>query len=362
MPDVIVSPGSVRVRETGDPTLVELVATMLRGRMLVVRMTLLFGLIGAIVALAAGRTYTSDFKFTPQESTPMGGLSAIASDFGVNIGANASQSPDFYIDLIQTREVLWRLLDAKFTLATPKGPQTFTLLDSIEPTGPSLERRREDATIMLRKMILARADLKTSVVAVSVKTKTPEMAAQMALRLIDEINHFNAETRRSRAAAQRQFAEQQVEAARAALRVAENANENWLNTNKIFASSAELQFQKNRLDRELNLRDQQYVALTQQLQSSRMEEVRNIPVITIVERPVVPAKGDPRGLLSKSILGAFLGFVLGLVVTFVREALRRSSRSDTDDLDEFRVLRAEVMQELRNPAATVRRIFLPRSA
>ena len=315
-------------------------------------------MIGAALALVFGRTYTSDFSFTPQESTGGGGLSAIASDFGVNIGANASQSHDFYMNLIHTREILWRLLDENFTLETPKGRATFTLLDSIVPNGPSHAMRRDRATVELRKKITSRADLKTSVVTVSAKAPAAALALQLAERLITEINRFNAETRRSRAAAQRAFAELRVAEARVALRNAEDRSEAWLTRNKIFATSPELQYEKARLDRELGLRDQEYVAIMQQYQAARMEEVRNTPVITIIERPTLPVRPDPRGLVTKALLGGFLGFVTALLIGFVREAVRKSKTSHSDALAEFAELRAEIGNELRNPGFTLRRIFM----
>jgi uncharacterized protein involved in exopolysaccharide biosynthesis len=287
------SAAASRTKVSSDPTLIDIVSALLRQRLFIARLVLFGALLGAIIGLLLPRTYTGDFSFTPQESGPQGGgLSAIASDFGLNIGSNAAQSPEFYENLIHTREVLWRLLGSKFTLPSATGSSSFVLLDSIVPAGPTYGVRRDRGTEALRKTIRARIDLKTSMVDVGITTWSPALAAQLCQRLIDEMNRFNSDTRRSRAAAQRAFAEQRVNETRAALRVAEDREEKWALQNKIYASSPELSFQKARYDREITLHDQEYSAAVLQFNAARMEEVRNIPVITIVERPVMPSRPD----------------------------------------------------------------------
>ena len=355
-------PLSVRAGATGDPSLVELLSVLLRRRMLVVRVTLLMALAGATLALLSTRTYSADFSFTPQESSASGGLSAIASDFGVNIAANAAQSPEFYQNLLHTREILWKLLDSKFTVPTASGPVTFTLLDSMGKQGKTPGLRRQAAAKLLSNDITARIDQKTSIVSVSVKTWSPVLALQMSERVVDAVNQFNTDTRRSRAAAQRQFAEQRLAEARVALRNVEDRETSWGIRNKIFSGSPELLFEKSRLDRELTLRDNEYVATIQQFNSARMEEVRNTPVITIVEKPTLPAAPDPRGLVTKTVLGGFLGFVLATLLAFLFESLRKSHVIARDELSEFSVLRSEVAHEIRHPLTVVRKLFSLRSS
>lgn len=347
---------------SADPTLIELMSALLRRRLVIIRLALAFALIGALLALMAKRTYTAEFSFTPQEASSTNGLSAIASDFGLNIGQNAAQSPEFYQSLLGTKEILWRLLETKFTVASAKGPVTFALIDSVMPKGGPLEQRRERATKTLRGDILSRIDQKTSVVGVSVKSWSADLSAQMARQIIVEINRFNTETRRSRAAAQREFAAQRVAETHAALRSAEDREEAWAIKNKIFAGSPELLFEKSRLDRDLSIRDQEYTAMMQQFNLARMEEVRNLPVITIIEKPVVPAERDPRGLVSKTVLGGFLGAVIGILGALLFESFRRSRALTAHEVTDLRDVRAQIIDELRHPLQTAREVmFLSRS-
>jgi uncharacterized protein involved in exopolysaccharide biosynthesis len=89
--------------------------------------------------------------------------------------------------------------------------------------------------------------------------------------------------------------------------------------------------------------------LAQNFEQARIDEVRDIPVITIVEAPEPPALPDSRMLLLRGLLalvaGALLGALLAFFLTFVR-----ASRTDTaDELEEFRQLKRATAHDIRRP-------------
>ena len=339
-------------------TMLGIASTLLRHRFLILRMAVVGASIGVLGALLAPRSYTSDFSFTPQETTPKGGLSALASDLGVNVGGVASQSPAFYVDLIKTRKLLGNLADQRFSRSSSTGTSTLTLAEAL--TGPDSNpgERRLEAIDKLRKMIGARVNLKTNVVDVSVKTRSPSLSSALAQAIIAEINRFNNETRQSQAAAERSFAEQRVADARAALRNAEDRGQSFLLRNMSYTSSPELIFQKARLDREIALRASEYQALNEAYNRARLDEVRNTPVITLVEQPERAIRPDPRGLLRKTFLAAVLGMLVGVFIAFLQEALSKSKRVELEEFQEFVALRAAAASDLKHPARTLR-LMLP---
>ena len=92
-----------------DVSLLWLVGVMLRER----RLILLFAAIGAALSLSVGllrdRTWTATFSFVPQAGkNPAAGLASLAGQFGVSLSSLAGdqQPPEFYADLLLTREVL----------------------------------------------------------------------------------------------------------------------------------------------------------------------------------------------------------------------------------------------------------------
>jgi uncharacterized protein involved in exopolysaccharide biosynthesis len=337
----------------GEPTLLRIASTVLRHRILILRFIAVGAVAGSAAALLAPRSYTADFSFTPQETTAKEGLSALASDLGVNVGGVASQSPAFYVDLLKTRKVLASLAEKPLSYSKSTVQKGQTLAELLTgDSDPAISR--EKAVGKLRKMIGARVNLKTNVVNVTVQTRSPSLSAALASSVIEEINKFNSETRQSQASAERIFAEQRVTEARAALRDAEDRDQAFLLRNMVYSSSPELVFQKSRLEREVTLRSAEYQALNTAYNRARLDEVRNIPVITLIEQPEMPVRGDPRGILTKGFLAAVLGALAGVFVAFSREAFRKSGRAEREEFQEFVALRSAAAADLRHPARTLR--------
>jgi uncharacterized protein involved in exopolysaccharide biosynthesis len=152
------------------------------------------------------------------------------------------------------------------------------------------------------------------------------LAEQLVLSFLDEVNQFNLETRRSQAASERTFTEQRVQEVRHELRRAEDDLQRFLQRNRDYRNSPQLTFEQDRLAREVAVRQALYTTLSQALEKAKIEEVRDTPVITVVERPEMPAKPDGRGLLRKGLLALVVGTAIGVGFVLGRDRLDRRVR------------------------------------
>lgn len=82
-------------------------------------------------------------------------------------------------------------------------------------------------------------------------------------------------------------------------------------------------------------------------EQARIAEVRNTPLISLIERPGGSARPNPRRTVLKVMLALFLGGTVGTLVAFTREFLQRTAARQTQDVQEFVSLRKQVFQELR---------------
>lgn len=94
------------------------------------------------------------------------------------------------------------------------------------------------------------------------------------------------------------------------------------------------------------MRQQVVSSLTESYEQARINEVRNTPVITVVEAAEAPVRPDPRNLRGRGLLALVLGGMLGVSVAFVREYARRSREESTDDYTEFSTLWSEAKSEV----------------
>jgi uncharacterized protein involved in exopolysaccharide biosynthesis len=171
---------------------------------------------------------------------------------------------------------------------------------------------------------------------VAVTTEWPGVSAALGDAVVAEVNRFNNAIRRSQASAEREHVEGQLELARTELRVAEAELRGFLEANRQWQNSPELRFEHDRLQREVLMRQELYTSLNQAFQQARISEVRNTPVINVIQEPFEPALPESRGLLLKLALGLVLGGMLGLFVGLLRHAGAPDREEDREAWREVR--------------------------
>jgi uncharacterized protein involved in exopolysaccharide biosynthesis len=156
-----------------------------------------------------------------------------------------------------------------------------------------------------------------------VQSRQIALSQRIATKLLDVLNAFNLARRQSQARSERQFIEDRLAAARAESRVAENRLQNFLTGNRTVFNSPVLQFEQQRLQRDVTITQQVLLTLTQSFEQARIEEVRDTPVITIIEPPNLPVDPQPRGLVKGVLAALVAGVVLAALWAVGFEALRR---------------------------------------
>jgi len=330
----------------------------LRNRYLIARVVVVVFLAVILVALLQPRSYSGTASFMPQAPRAPSSLASLAGQFGFALPLDEpTQSPAFYADLVKSREILGAVVDSQYSIPTESGPVLRTLVQVFRSGGRSEAQRRFAAVKRLRRLVTVSAVQRTGVVTLSVEARYASLAAQVTSRILDEVNRFNLSTRQTRAAAERRFTEQRLQDVQGELRAAEDQLQRFLQRNRDYRNSPELMFQEDRLAREVAMKQQLYTTLAQAVEQAKIDEVRDTPVITIIERPEVPVRPDSRGLIKKGIVAVIVGGILGILVALAREAARNTEAGDSEEVAQFVRLKNEAKEDLRHPLKAIRRLL-----
>jgi uncharacterized protein involved in exopolysaccharide biosynthesis len=189
---------------------------------------------------------------------------------------------------------------------------------------------------LLRKRIEANTDKSTGIVTLEVKLHSPVLAAEVAKFMVQQLNRFNLETRQSQSREQRRFSGERLAVAEQELHAAEQAQLTFLQRNREYMDSPLLSFEYSRLSREVALRQEVFQTLTKAYEEARIAEVRDTPVLTVIDSAVAPS--TPSG--PHRILGTFVGLIwggaLGIIAAYLLAARARARRAPTADYLEFR--------------------------
>lgn len=291
---------------SAQPGFAELLAILRNHRGALLAVALGASLLAGMLQYIRPLRYTSRTEFIPQ-ARGQGSLAAgFAAQLGVSLpGQDPAQSPSFYADLARAPEILSSVIRAGVKDRAGR-----------RVSYASYYHLEEADTAVAREVLIDRlaADItssvaqKTGVVALAMRAKDPVVAQATLANVLSALEVYNSVSRRSQATAERHFAERRLNEIRGELAAAEDALMQFLQGNRDSRNSSTLTFQQERLARTVALKQQVFVSLSQAVEQARLEEIRDTPVLSVVQPPSLPARPDPRGVLRMAALGLVLSF------------------------------------------------------
>lgn len=320
-----------------EVSLLALAAVLLRWRRTIVLLGVVGGIIGLVSGLTSRRVYRSEAVFVPQGAgeSPSSGLAAAASQLGVRVPSSGGNwGPRVYIKVLQSRALLAPIALDTITVAE-RGGRKMPLPDLLGVQATSPQARAENAVNSLRGLVRAEEVEDLNGVRVAVVSPWPSVSLALADRLVRGVNQFNVETRKSQAAAERQFVEQQAIEAERALRSAEDRLQSFLQRNREIAGSPMLAAERDRLQREVMLRQDLHTSWLKSREEARIREIRDTPVITVFEEPQLAMGSEARGSIQKAVVGGISGGLLGILLALLSRGLTALRHTKNEDAHDF---------------------------
>jgi uncharacterized protein involved in exopolysaccharide biosynthesis len=169
-------------------------------------------------------------------------------------------------------------------------------------------------------------------VQLGVTMRDPELAAAVANRMVELVNEYNLRRRQSSSREQRRFLAARVDEAQRELRAAEDVQSAFLLRNRRFVGSPLLSEQAARLERDVRMKQEVFITLSKSLEEARVAEVRDTPMLTIVDHATPPDRAtNPRPALWAGIAAA-LG-LLSASAMILAAAARQTRRTAAAELD-----------------------------
>lgn len=291
------------------------------------RVVLFAGLVasGAVigVTLVQPRSYTSSASFVLQGGRANSPITGLASQFGIPIPVpQPNYSPAFYQEVVHSRAVLDSVAVATVCDPCAGSRRSVPLSSILERDRGSLQRNLAATTRYLQKAVATEAGQQSGIIRISVTMPSAHVAEQVANLVLAQVSRLNFETRRDQARAERRFAEHSLGEVAADLRSAEQRLKAFRESNR-FIVVPDLQLQESRLEREVRRYEEIYTALVRAYEQARIDEVRDTPTLTILERPSFPVEPNSRGLVSRSVFAFLVGstFAAALLLWAARRSL-----------------------------------------
>jgi uncharacterized protein involved in exopolysaccharide biosynthesis len=316
--------------------LLPLFNALLRHRWSVIGITGACALAAVAYSLMAQPTWTATAKFIPSSASSMSKRMGVIA--GTEAGAGLDEdaaSADYYVALLQSPSFLRTVV----TLPISDDGGSESLVERFRTEGPDPVARERHAADILGKSLTVVASRPSAsggqrIVTLSVSANTPSLASSIGRTLIGRINLHNRENRSNRAKQNREFVESQLTKARGELDRATDDFSRFSMRNRRIAT-ADLQAERDRLERQVRVQEEVFVTLTKQLELAKVEEQESRPSIEVIQEPDPPLVRTSPRRTQAVVMATFFGLFAACIWVFITERFRALPK-DEPEAAEFR--------------------------
>ncbi len=311
---------------------------------LLIIIPLIFGIITAFhVKFKVADVYVSSAKIMSSGggSSSTSQLQGLAAQFGVAVPGGGGENEQWvYPELIKSRTLARALLNRKFD-TNEYGPQK-SLLQILtygdEEPAMSLDTFEILGVNALLKMIDVEKARQSQIYTVTVSAFEPQFAADLCTAIIKELDKHQRKYKTKKVKETRQFIEGRIIEVQKELESAEEDLKVFRHRNRQIGQSPTLLLEQQRLFRETSVLTGVFTTLKQQLEMTKIEEVKESALVQVLDPPEAPLSKDlPKGKRSV-LLALILGFGVAVGIVFVREYASNIDDEGKSKLRESKVL------------------------
>ncbi len=348
--------------EEDEIDLIQLTKTLWKSRKTVIKITVIFMILGLLVAILTPPEYQVTTVMVPQVGgkSKLGGLSSLAAMAGVNLNVSGGSelSPVVYPEIVKSIPFKKALMQTKLNFQGIDHPVTYynyymkyyetglfgnimkytiglpwTIKKALFAKKMSkgklvadtsgliwLTKSQEKLAKSLNKTVYVNVDTKTGNVSLTAIMPQPLAAAQLGQRAQELLQKFIINYKIKKTKAQLKFIQGRYVVRKKDFEAAQERLASFIDKNRN-VSTAVAQAQQERLQNEYQLAFGVYSSLAQQLEQAKIQVKQETPVFSIIRPIVVPNERYKPKRTEILIIWTFIGIIIGIGWVFGKEYL-----------------------------------------
>ncbi len=324
--DPIISPPYYLEEDTISFT--DIMLTLARHlKVIIITPTILCTLTIIHVLFFAKPVYTSTSKIMASSSGgSMSQAAGLAAQFGLALSTAQSEPNWVYEEIIKSRSLARGMLKRRFD--TVKYGLQKPLLQILTYGNKELDIGLDTLEIYavdtFLGMINVTEDRRTGIHTLIINASEPKLSMKLNQALIEELDTHQREYNKTKTSETRQFIEERIINTEKELKATEEALKDFRARNRRIENSPALQLEQQRLTREVSVLTGVFTTLKQQLETTKIEEVKESNYVVVLDPPEVPLERSKPKRKQMVILAGFLGLGLGTVFGYIWEYVKNS--------------------------------------
>lgn len=255
----------------------------------------------------------------------------LAAQFGIGgIEASSGEHKWNYLEILKSRTVAKVLLKKRFD--TDEFGKNKTLLQILTYGNQEPELSNDEYEIhavdALIDMINASENISTGTYAVNIGAPEAELAFSINQALIEELDNYQKEYNKMQTYEARKFIDERINQTKVELQDIEDALKTFMDRNRRIENSPALQLEQQRLSREVSVLTGVFTTLRQQLETTKIEEVKVSDYVIVLDPPEVPLLRSKPQKKKIVLIYVIFGMLLGLIIAFIKDYFKVNTGED----------------------------------
>ncbi len=276
---------------------------------------------------------TSKIVSSGVSNTGVSQAAGLAAQFGISLPSNHSGPKWIYSEIIRSRPIVKKILSRRIKIEPGNDSKTLfaMLLKENKDVKENNERINHIAYEALMGMIDIDEDNSTGIITISVKSTDKLLAHQLNKIVIEELDNHQKDYNNTLTARGREFIEQRIHQTEKELNEAEESLKNFRESNRRIENSPGLLLEQQRLGREVQVLTGVFTTLKQQLETTKIEQVKESDYVIIINPPNLPFQYTTPKKREYVMLAGIFGLIFALILIFIKyyfELLLKENRRE----------------------------------
>ena len=292
----------------------------------ILKCMIIFGILGSTGSFFLINYYSAGISLFPAEnkSSSSSQLQSLALSAGVNLDQN-DQSYNI-TDVAKSRRVAEKVLSNKWNNINleDKTLISFWKLDEAGILSKFFNQTYTNEDLINKglkkyfKLLNVKEDRRTGLIQVNIEMESPNLAAEVANFIGSEIQSYIQKQNTAKAVKEKLFISGRLIVVKGELEKLEEDLKEFKERNRGYEVSPELFMIYSQKFREAEAKQQVYVTLQQQLELARISEVKQTPIINILDEAKPPVSKSRPNRAIVSLLSLLAGFLFGASISIIR--------------------------------------------
>tara|TARA_B100001741_G_C16508646_1_gene578522 strand:+ start:95 stop:1273 length:1179 start_codon:yes stop_codon:yes gene_type:complete len=292
----------------------------------ILKCMIIFGILSSTGSFFLTNYYSAGISLFPAEnkSSSSSQLQSLALSAGVNLDQN-DQSYNI-TDVAKSRRVAEKVLSNKWNNINleDKTLISFWKLDEAGILSKFFNQTYTNEDLINKglkkyfKLLNVKEDRRTGLIQVNIEMESPNLAAEVANFIGSEIQSYIQKQNTAKAVKEKLFISGRLIVVKGELEKLEEDLKEFKERNRGYEVSPELFMIYSQKFREAEAKQQVYVTLQQQLELARISEVKQTPIINILDEAKPPVSKSRPNRAIISLLSLLAGFLFGASISIIR--------------------------------------------